>query len=68
MTDLRTREGREKEIIDRINEHGGFSILWVTDNQKRAVAADRLIARNVIIRQKDAYPWCSYIISDVKND
>jgi len=68
MIDLRTREGREKEIIDRINEYGGFSIFWVTDNQKRAHAADRLIERGVIIRQKDDYPWCSYAISDGKND
>ena len=37
--DLRTREGNEKEVIRQVLEFGGFSIFWVTENQKRACAA-----------------------------
>ena len=61
--DLRTRTGNEKLVLKQIEEHGGFSIFWATDNPKRASAVNRLISSEKIVRQKDRYPWCSYIIN-----
>ena len=62
--DLRTRKGREEEVLAQIREYGGFSVFWATESQKRAHAIDRLqttgaISRNRGVR-KDAFPWCCY--------
>ena len=40
--DLRTREGREAEVLAQIREYGGFSGFWATESLKRAYAIDRL--------------------------
>ena len=37
MIDGRTKAGQELEIINRVNNHGGFSIFWITANQKERV-------------------------------
>ena len=60
--DLRTREGREDEVRRQVRDFGGFSVFWVTENERRAQAADRLIMRREIIRNEPdtGFPWCSY--------
>lgn len=63
--DLRTREGREREVIEQVRQFGGFTVWWVTEHQTRACAADRLHARGVIIPDKmTPYPWCSYRLQE----
>lgn len=61
---LSTREGREAEILDRIREYDGVTVFWVTDNQKRAHAMDRLETSGRVIRQGGSFPWMTYIIKD----
>lgn len=58
--DLRTREGIEQQIIDQVRESGGFSIFWITDNQKRDCAAMRLEERGDITGTGGGMPWCGY--------
>ena len=55
--DKRTKEGREQEIIDYVNSNGGFSIFWITDNQKRAAAAMRLQNNGILVVTPHIYPW-----------
>lgn len=50
MSDLRTKAGREDEILNEIRDSGGISIFWATENQKRACAVDRLVRSGKIIR------------------
>ena len=64
MTDLRTKAGREEEIIQKIIDSGGLSIFWATENQARACAIDRLIMK-VKIKRKDCahiFPFVEYEI------
>lgn len=58
--DLRTKKGNEEQVLRAVRLNGGFSIFWVTDTQKRAQAADRLIEQGKIKRLPDSYPWCAY--------
>jgi len=58
----RTRKGQEELILIQIRQHGGFSIFWVTENQRRASAACRLEDAGKIKRLPDTYPWCKYEI------
>lgn len=68
--DRRTRAGQEREIIERIAKYGGFSVFWITENQKRAHAADRLENAGVIYRDNDdgphLFPWIKMKI-DARN-
>lgn len=64
--DYRTKEGREEEVLAQVLKHGGFSVFWVTENQKRAHAAERLQNRGVIVREGGAYPWCAYKVPNVQ--
>lgn len=57
MTDLRTKAGREEEIIQEIKEYGGLSIFWATENQTRAGAVDRLIEQGKIKRIEPTPPF-----------
>lgn len=61
--DLRTREGQEELVLRQLREHGGFSIFWVTDNQKRACAAQRLRDSKRIIPLDSQYPFCKYVVA-----
>lgn len=58
--DYRTKAGQETEVLAQVEKHGGFSVFWVTENQKRAHAAERLQERGAIIRDGGAFPWCAY--------
>jgi hypothetical protein len=64
--DYRTKEGQEEEVLAQVLKHGGFSVFWVTENQKRAHAAERLQNRGVIVREGGAYPWCAYKVPNVQ--
>jgi hypothetical protein len=58
-SDLRTRAGRRKEIIDKIQRHRGFSIFWVTDNHLRAVVAEEMERAGEIVtdNKTHGFPW-----------
>lgn len=60
--DLRTRAGREAEVLAQVKEYGGFDVFWAAaESTKRAHAIDRLIERGEIVWVKGGgYPWCRY--------
>jgi hypothetical protein len=64
---MRTREGREAEVIEQVKTRGGFSVFWATESQTRAHAIDRLSGSGRIVRKRnnprDVYPWCVYAIA-----
>lgn len=68
LPDYRTRLGQQHLVMARIRAHGGASIFWLTENQKRAHAADRLVADGFIMRRKDdprdSYPWCVFTVNE----
>jgi hypothetical protein len=64
--DCRTKEGQEAAVLAQVEKHGGFSVFWVTENQKRAHAAERLQDRGAIIRDGGAFPWCAYEVPNVE--
>lgn len=66
--DFRTKEGQETEVLAQVEKHGGFSVFWVTENQKRAHAAERLQDRGAIIRDGGAFPWCAYKVPNGKGE
>jgi hypothetical protein len=55
--DLRTRKGREAEVIAQVREHGGFSVFWATENLNRAHALTRLIEKGRIKTTPKPFPW-----------
>lgn len=61
-----TEEVEGDDVLEQIRTYGGFSVFWVTENQRRATQADRLVAEGVIVRKtddpRDRYPWCVYEI------
>lgn len=63
--DLRTREGRRNEILDQIEECGGFSIFWVTENHLRACVAEEMQESGEIItdNKTHGFPWIGAKIS-----
>lgn len=63
--DLRTREGRRNEILDQIEECGGFSIFWVTENHLRACVAEGMQESGEIItdNKTHGFPWIGAKIS-----
>ena len=65
--DNRTREGQENLVLDQIEKYGGFSVFWVTENQKRAHAATRLSQLGRITVTPVQFPWSSAVINrDIK--
>jgi hypothetical protein len=62
--DYRTKAGQEAEILAQVKKCGGFSVFWVTENQKRARAAERLQNRGTIVRLGGAFPWCAYKVQN----
>lgn len=65
MLDGRTREGYERQVLQQVMAHGGFSIFWVTENQKRAHAAERLVKEGRIVRTGGSYPWMEFSFTRV---
>lgn len=59
--DLRTRKGREEEVLAKVKENRGFSIFWATENAARTAAIERLQGRGKIKPVLGGeYPWCGY--------
>lgn len=62
--DLRTRRGREQEVLDEVRQYGRLTVFWITENQKRAWAVCRLERSGAIVRMRrsprDRYPFCCY--------
>jgi hypothetical protein len=61
--DLRTRAGREAEVIDKIRTDGGFSVFWGCENQARANAIARLTNSGKIDQLAGGlFPWCKMVV------
>ena len=61
--DLRTRAGREAEVIAKIRADGGFSVFWGCENQARANAIARLTNSGKIDLVIGAlFPWCKMVV------
>lgn len=69
MKDLRTKAGREEEIINYVRDHGGFGVFWAIENQKRACAVDRLISSGVIKETfpRGQFPFNTYEIKQLES-
>jgi len=68
MTDLRTKAGREEEILQKIRDTGGLNVFWATENQVRAGAVDRLIMSRKIRQSSNPgiFPFMEYEIRENK--
>lgn len=68
--DLRTKKGREAEVLEQVRMYKGFTVFWATENQKRAHAICRLEGKKKIRRllshPRAHFPWCVYIIRGKK--
>lgn len=56
-TDKRTHSGQERLILEQVIQNGGFSIFWITENQKRAYAGERLRKSGIISIIGGSFPW-----------
>lgn len=58
----------EREVMNRVREHGGFTVFWVTETESIAKAATRLIEQGKIVRKTGEgfgrFPWCGYDIKE----
>jgi hypothetical protein len=61
---LRTKAGREVEVLAQIRDHGGFTVFWATANLKRAHAIERLEAAGRIRVTPRQYPWSAAEVVD----
>lgn len=65
--DLRTRYGRETEVLKQVAKSKGFSVFWASESRARSSAIARLIYRGDIVSTgPGAYPWCPYRIAKMK--
>ena len=60
--DGKTYAGQVKEILNQVKRHNGFSIFWVTENDKRASIATDIVNAGIIESVESGYPWCGWII------
>lgn len=59
--DMRTREGRDAEVLAQVGEFGGFDVWWPMDNLKRCYALERMEMAGLIISVPGSgFPWCGY--------
>jgi len=62
-----TRSQNERAVLNCLRKHRRVSIFWITDNQQRASAVQRLQDNGVIVRHRkskhDAFPWCVFSIA-----
>ena len=63
LTDLRTKQGRRREILLQVKENGGFSVFWVTGNLLRATVATEMVNRKEIVVTPEQYPWSAVKIN-----
>jgi len=62
--DLRTTKGRKQEILDQIQQYGGFSIFWITENKLRACVGDQMQKSGEIITDNSkGFPWIAATIT-----
>ena len=51
----------EADVASQVANHGGFTVFWITENQERARAADRLVEKGIIEPvDGKSFPWCGY--------
>ena len=66
IPDGRTSDGQDRMALAFIQQYKIVSIFWITANQRRACAVQRLQDSGVIMRMKnkrrDNYPWCVFKI------
>ncbi len=55
--DLRTKQGRDREVLDEIRTHGGFSAFWVSANMGRAHSLNRLLKSGRVTATPKVFPW-----------
>jgi hypothetical protein len=61
--DLRTRKGREAEVLEKIRTDGGFSVFWGCENAGRANAIARLTNSGRITQLRGGlFPWCKMVV------
>jgi hypothetical protein len=61
--DLRTRAGRDWEVIAKIRTDGGFSVFWGCENLARANAIARLTNSGKIDQVPGGlFPWCKMVV------
>ena len=58
----KTYAGQVKEILNQVKRNNGFSIFWVTENNKRASVATDIVNAGVIEPVASEYPWCGWRI------
>lgn len=68
QTPYATRKARlEAQIIQQVQEQGGFTVYWATDTQARAKAITRLEKRGIIVARAGKaygrYRWRDYRVS-----
>ena len=56
-TDMRTRQGREEQIRERVKKYGGFFRSWIKEDKKRQTAAKRMIDSGEIKATVGSSPW-----------
>lgn len=62
--DLRTQAGRRDEILAQVQENGGFSVFWVTENTLRAHVAGKMTEDGEITVTPLQFPWYDVTIHD----
>ena len=59
-----TVHGQIRNILNQVERYGGYSIFWITENNKRASIATDMVDAGLIVKDKDTgYPWCSMKIN-----
>lgn len=68
MKDLRTKAGRRSEILEQIQQCGGFSIFWITGNQLRAIVGQQMQDSGEIVADPSpGFPWYKVTIANPEN-
>lgn len=63
MTDRRTRESRDAEVIEQIRKGGGLSTEWLKRNRTRPAAFDRVLAAGLIEVVNSEPPFMRYRVA-----
>lgn len=57
----------EREILNEVARHGGFSTFWVEENPRRAAVATAMFADGRLVSEGGQYPFTN-ARAGVKND